>query len=388
MYNRVQILIKGKNITSFFSEIVRLGINLYDIKKDTNKLLITIDYDDYLKILEWKTTNKITVINRYGRNKYIFLIKKYFVFGLLFLMGIFINIFLASLTMSIEVVHPNLKVQKLIIEDLKEYGIEKYHFKVSYEEKENIKNKILEKEKDKIEWLEIEEVGSKYIVKVEQKKKNSTSKKCSPRSIVAKKNALVLRIDAKSGEVATKKQEYVAKGQVLISGLIHNKDKIVAKQCAEGKVYGEVWYKVKVEIPKEKEYIVGTGSKQFGITLQFLKNRNNYSPPYLTYTKKVYNIIESDFIPLSIGIGIFEKTKKYQKKLSEKELEKIALDYSEKKLKKTIKKSDKIIDKKVLKKEAINSKINIEVFYKVEEDITTYLDITDIDITKENEKEE
>ena len=52
MYNRVQILIKGKNITSFFSEIVRLGINLYDIKKDTNKLFITIDYDDYLKILE------------------------------------------------------------------------------------------------------------------------------------------------------------------------------------------------------------------------------------------------------------------------------------------------------------------------------------------------
>ena len=76
MYNRVQILIKGKNITSFFSEIVRLGINLYDIKKDTNKLFITIDYDDYLKILEWKTTNKITVINRYGRNKYIFLIKQ------------------------------------------------------------------------------------------------------------------------------------------------------------------------------------------------------------------------------------------------------------------------------------------------------------------------
>ena len=384
MPNRVQLLIKGKNIDSFFSEIIRLGINLYDINVSSKKLIIIVDYSDYLKILEWKSTNKIIVVKRYGKNKYVFLLKKYYVFGLLFLMGIIINIFLSSLTMSIEVVHPSLKIRNLIIKDLKKYGIEKYHFKVSYQEKEKIKNKLLEKEKDRIEWLEIEEVGSKYIVKVEEKKKNTIKKKCPDRNIVAKKNALVLRIDAKSGEIVTKKQEYVEKGQVLISGLIHNKEKIVAKKCAVGKVYGEVWYKVKVVLPLKKEVIKKTGSKQFGITIQFLGKRKNYSPPYLSYRKKVYNIIESDFLPISTGIGLFEKTTKYKKKIPEKELENIALDISEKRINKT----GRVIEKKVLKKRANNSKIIIEVFYKVEEDITAYEDITKIDITKENEKEE
>ena len=42
MPNRVQLLIKGKNIDSFFSEIIRLGINLYDINVSSKKLIIIV----------------------------------------------------------------------------------------------------------------------------------------------------------------------------------------------------------------------------------------------------------------------------------------------------------------------------------------------------------
>ena len=54
-----------------------------------------------------------------------------------------------------EVIHSNYEIRSIIYQDLKKFGIEKFNFKVSYEEKEEIVQKILKKETEKIEWLEI-----------------------------------------------------------------------------------------------------------------------------------------------------------------------------------------------------------------------------------------
>ena len=47
-----------------------------------------------------------------------------------------------------------------------------------------------------------------------------------------------------------------------------------------------------------------------------------------------------------------------------------------------------IVNKKVLKKQVKNSKIIIDIFFAVEEDITTYQDISDLDIEKMNQERE
>ena len=49
---------------------------------------------------------------------------------------------------------------------------------------------------------------------------------------------------------------------------------------------------------------------------------------------------------------------------------------------------DEIISKKILKKYEKDSKIEVEVFFRVKEDITDFVDISNIDITKENQQEE
>ena len=56
---------------------------------------------------------------------------------------------------NIEVIHNDERIRNIIINDLSDKGIKKFHFKVSYKDKEKIKSYILNKEKKDIEFLEI-----------------------------------------------------------------------------------------------------------------------------------------------------------------------------------------------------------------------------------------
>ena len=47
----------------------------------------------------------------------------------------------------------------------------------------------------------------------------------------------------------------------------------------------------------------------------------------------------------------------------------------------------KIISEKILKKEVNTAKIKVDIFFKVEEDITDYISLKEIDIEKENAKQ-
>jgi len=65
-----------------------------------------------------------------------------------------------------------------------------------------------------------------------------------------------------------------------------------------------------------------------------------------------------------------------------------AYSLAEEKLKQQLSKDDEVISKKILKKYEKDSKIIVEVFFRVKEDITDTVSIQDIDIEKENQKEE
>ena len=168
----------------------------------------------------------------------------------------------------------------------------------------------------------------------------------------------------------------------MISGLIHNKEKIVSKKCAVGKVYGEVWYKVKLEIPttyNEEELL---NNHSYGVSINWLNKKYDINHKYPQYEKKEYNIIGTNLINLNIKYVKYIQKKIIQKRYSIKSLEKKALQETEKQ----VKSRGKILNKKVLKKTKKNSKIIIDVFVSVEEDITAYQDISSLDINKINEE--
>ena len=387
MYSRVKIEILGNNPDYFLKELIKIGINYYDLEKYFKKIILIIDYSDYERIKELKTTYKIHIIRRYGLNKFIYYFKRFYLLILFLGLGIILNIILANIVFKIEVVHSNKNIRELVIKDLEELGIKRYHFKVSYKEKELIKKKIKEKE-EIIDWIEIDEVGTKYIVKVEEKKINKIKEKCQPRNIIAKKNALIMDIDAISGEVKKSTNNYVNKGEVIISGFIYNKDKVVSKRCAEGKVYGETWYLLKISVPRyqKKEKLLNKSS--LGIEIKLLNKNYNSSKIHGSFHKNMYNLIGSDFIPIKYSINRYQKTNVFYIEKTSKELKKEIYQAVQKEMKKRLNRDERVLKKKILKKTTNNSKIEVEVFASVKENITSYQDITKINPEEMNKKEE
>ena len=382
MNNKIKIKVTCRNSKRFIEELILNNINLYDININNNVIEAIIDKNELDKINDIKLVHKISIIEYYGINKIVYLIKKYKIFVLSILVGIIINILLSNIVFKVEVDTPNKKLEKIILSDLDNYGIKKFNLKKSYTKISQIKELILKRENKKIEWLEIEEHGTKYIVKVEPKKINKKEDKCIERNIISKKNAVITKIISDEGEIVKKKNDYVEKNEVLISGLIHNKEKIVSKKCAVGKVYGEVWYKVKLEIPttyNEEELL---NNHSYGVSINWLNKKYDINHKYPQYEKKEYNIIGTNLINLNIKYVKYIQKKIIQKRYSIKSLEKKALQETEKQ----VKSRGKILNKKVLKKTKKNSKIIIDVFVSVEEDITAYQDISSLDINKINEE--
>lgn len=372
MINKYKLKISGKNTRYFLDELIKRKINIYEINKSKNELIIIIDENQFNEVLEIRTSLKIDVIDRFGISKYKYFIKNNYIFILFFCLSIFYNIFLGNIIFDIDVVHSNKEIRNIIYNDLKYYGISKYNFKVSYEEKEKIKNKILMKERDLLEWIEIEEIGTKYVVNVERRKKNSKKDKCENRNIIARKDARILEISAESGEIVKKINDYVRKGDILISGVIHNKEDIVSNKCAIGNVYGEVWYKVNISLPKYYREEKCTGGKNYGMVISFFdKNINLFNKFNNMKVKNIINL-NNFFIPINISIVSYEEVKVTSKNFTYRNVDNDALEIAESKIKKYLKNKENVISKKVLKKDGKKSKIDVEVFVKVKEDITSY----------------
>lgn len=385
MNNRYRILIQGKNPSYFLSLLISMHISIYRREESSLGLILEVSEADYKKIMGIKTSYKISILNCYGFLKLRYLFSKYFIFllGLIFFFGVLF--FLSHLTFEVEVIHSNHEIRSIISLDLKEFGIEKFHFKVSYEEKEKIVQKILEKETERIEWIEIEEVGTKYLVHVEERKKNREEEVCQPRNIIAKKDAMILDIQAEEGEVVKKRLDYVKKGDVIISGLIHNKEDIVSKRCARGKIFGEVWYQVNLSIPKHYHEERVTGEKKSQLEIRFLDSTYHLFSHYKTYHKESIPILQSRILPIQFLFSTYLETKVIDKTYTLDNIDSSAYRLAEDKLLHKLSEEDEIISKKILKKYEKNSRIEVEVFFRVREDITDTVDIRNLDITQKNQ---
>lgn len=385
MTNKYKLLIVGKNPKRFLDNLISLKISLYDVKLTDKELTIVVDLDDYDKILKLKTSYKIKVIDYYGLVKYENILKKYNVFFICLIIGLVLIKVLSSIIFDIDIEHPKIEIRELVLADLEEFGISKYHFKVSYDEKEKIIKKILHKETDRLEWLEIDSIGTKYVVKVEERIKNDPKIDNTFQHIVAKKDAMILQIEASSGEIKVSKNDYVKKGDILISGFITKDEEIKKKVKAVGTVYGEVWYQAEITLPKVYKEIKYTKNSKKRFQVKFLSHDFLLFDfkPYKTYESSNITLLENRLLPMSFNYSKVSETKKITKRYTGTKGEKEAFKLAEKNLKKKLSVNDSIISKKVLKKKEKDSKIIIDIFFKVKEDITDTVNIDNIDITKQ-----
>ena len=383
------IKIEGRRPNSLLSLLIILKIPFIKKKETKDYLILEIEEEYFQKIKKLAPTYEITILKRTGKAYLIHLYKtkKIFLYSIIF--AFLVIVLLTNIIFSVRVVETDKEIKDMILTDLRENGITRFRFKVSYKRKEAIREKILEKEKDYLEWLEIEEIGTMYQVKVIRRINNPKEEELKPRSIVAKKKGRITRIEADYGEVTTKKNDVVDKGDTLISGLIKNKEEIKTKVAARGKVYAEVWYQVNLNLPTIYQEEIKTGKKKNTLEIIFL-DKNIFISELFKYNNSISKetvLYNNPLIPFRISFTKKEEIKlkqvAYQEDKTLKKIKKLAVD----KLKQRIGNDIKILSINVLKKKASADKIEVELFFKVEEDITSYESLENIDITLENQKE-
>ena len=195
MKNLMILKIKGKNVKSFINKLSKNKINLYNIEYlNKDEINITIDVNDYQLLKQNKSTYEITIINYKGFNKIKNKIEKNFILITFILIGLALIITLSNIIFKVEVIYDEENMRTLLINELRLYDIDKYKFVKSFKELEQIKKEIMNKYKDKIEWLEINRIGTKYEVRLELRKIKNENIENQEYEIVAKKDAVIKKI--------------------------------------------------------------------------------------------------------------------------------------------------------------------------------------------------
>lgn len=386
MINYFWIEIKGKNVNRLLKQIFKNKINILNIKYYKDKVRLKVSYLDYQKIKEIKTTYEITIIKTSGKKKLLEDISKYKISLLVFIISIFFVIFLSKFTFFIEIETSNTNLKNLIKEELTKNNITVFSLKKDYQTLETIKENIKNNHLDTIEWLEIENKGVKTKVKVIERIKNSKKETTSYKDVVAAKNGYIRKIYSPKGEVVKNIDDYVKKGEIIISGNIHRNEKSVAKVVASGKVYAEVWYIVKVNgnltynkvEEKDKGYfklVLKTGGNTFDLIK--IKKENDYNNKKKLFQNSIFSLY-------------LENEKTYQTTkatYTNNELKKILETKAKNSILKTLEKDEYIITQKTLKKTKEDDRMYVEVFFKVYEDIAKQVPIKK-EINNDKEKEE
>ena len=273
-----------------------------------------------------------------------------------------------------------------LLNELNNNGLKIYKFKKNYNELQVIKKNILEKYKNEIDWIEIENIGTKYIVRYEPRLNNNETKDNTLRHIIAKKSAIIYSLDVSSGQIIKLKNSYVKKGDIIVSGYISLNDNIKDTVSSRGIVYGEVWYEVTVTYPLKYKEKIKTGKNKNVFVLKLLNKEIEIFnlKHYKNKEVKKNIILKNNLLPFSLESQYQEELKIKDEDNTIDEAIKKGIDEATKKIENNLGDKEFILNKKVIGSFNDENSVTVKIFYSVIEDITDYQEIEEF---KENDNQ-
>ncbi|MGC5328549.1 sporulation protein YqfD [Brevibacillus sp. SYSU BS000544] len=256
----VTITVRGKRFERLINLAIRDGLHIWNIRRQGTEIgQLDILIRDYFRLrpLLRQTGCRSHVVRREGMPFWLvrLRLRAGLAIGfLLFFIGVYM---LSSFVWSVEVMGTH-KMSTLQVRQVAEtIGIKPGVWKVKLKEPIQLQRDMLQQLPDAA-WVGVEIKGTKAIIQIVEKEKQEVEKAPGPRNLIAKKKAVVHSILAEAGKTLVSVNQFVSKGQVLISGIIGNETRqgIVA---ARGKVEGEVWYISNISIPLHQQRNVYTG---------------------------------------------------------------------------------------------------------------------------------
>ena len=376
--SNIKIKVTGKNINNFLKKLIADKINIIKIIPLSHKEIeLIINYNDINKILKYKRLYNIKIERYYGKLNIIRLIKKNTFILIFTILGITLIYTLSNIIFNIEVIHSNKSLINLITEELEIYGIKKYSLVKDYHEIEEIEKKILEKNKDKLEWLEIIRSGTKYIVRLEERIINNRNDDNKIYDIVASKNCVIKEINAESGTKVKNIDTFVKKGEVVISSNIILPNNETKVSSSKGTLLGEVWYNVNIIYPYHYHEEKYTKNKRKVLVFNIFNKKIaffNYKK-YKTFNRNTKYIFNNPLSPVSLSIEYQYETKVIDIKYTNEEAKEAAVNEVKRKLKEKYP-GIKDIKKVIITSENDNvNQINLNLFISALEDITEYKEV-------------
>lgn len=375
----VDIVVEGYYIERFINLCNNKNIFLWNLKKDKNTILYArVSKNDFkkLRVVCKKTQCKIKIQSKKGfpfvMNQY----KKRKVFAGLLIFIFTLIIALSNFVWNIEVqCNSHIDTQE-ILDVAKEKGLYIGNWKNNIKTKDIINE--LRLKRDDIAWVGIELKGTNAIIKIagaDMKPEIINEEEYC--NVVANKEGIILKVNARNGTPLVKEGDVVKKGDIIIGGWMEGKYTATRYVHAQGEVEAKVWYsnKQKVYLKEVKKEETGAVENKYSVNINnfkinLYKRLSNFENCDTIEEYKKLKLFSDFYLPIEII------------KITNKEYKNVEIIHSKEEAKDlAIQKAKEILDSQIENKEnVLNERINtyedleyveVEVIYEVKENIET-----------------
>ncbi|WP_138415724.1 sporulation protein YqfD [Aquibacillus sediminis] len=387
----VTVKVIGHYPELFFDVCARKGVTVWNIKKTSKTECegnIRLRDIPLLKSVRRNTVYKVTFVHRKG----IPFLSKRFLSHKPLIIGLFLSmffvLFLSNIVWDVKVkgVHP--EIEKRIVDQLNEYGIQPGAMKFKIDPPSQIQQQLLN-DIPELLWVGVTEKGTTYHLEGVEKTVVEEEETNGPRNLVAAKDGVIVDMYVSKGRPVVQVNDYVERGDLLVSGALREqqneededsdeekKDEQQQVVSAEGEVIAKTWYETEVNIPLKTNYEVLTGENKYKYFLKFA----SVFIPIWGFTDPDFDQIQTEvnerqfkFLKWDLPISFVEHNVQEKTNLSDERSKEVAvkdgIEQAKTDLQKQLGPDAKISFEKVLHESIDSGKVNLNLYFTVEEDI-------------------
>ncbi|MDD6988464.1 sporulation protein YqfD [Ruminococcus sp.] len=329
----VDFTANGKFPERFLNITSRYGINLWNAQPSKHSINASMYISDYRKIrlAAKKSGVKTRIKSKHGLPFFVNKYKPRIGIPIGAAAGVILIIVLSNFIWSVSITGAQTVSETKIKQVLSENGVKTGSYKNNLDVQKIERDTMLEI--DEIGWMSVNITGNIASIEIKEKaQKPKLDSSATPSNIKAKCDGVITNIKAKKGEVQVKKGSGVAKGDLLVSGIIETKMNTLQYVRANAEVFADVVYKKESSIKSEYEYTCLSGEKTYRNRAFLLWLEFPCSMSFSSYEKSVFsetsqNVICNDTVlPLGIKTSTQSDLISVEKTLTKSDAEKIFMN--------------------------------------------------------------
>lgn len=375
----VHIIIDGYFTERFINICISNDILLWDIKRlGETRVTAKIMPADFHKIrtAARKTKSKVKITQKKGVPFLLFRYRK----RKIALIGIAIFFFMVSYfsshVMGIDITGNERVSTEKVITALKEFGIYTCAPLKNIDRKQ-VQNKMMTRF-DEISWIGVNMRGSRVYIEIKERLDTKEGVALDiPCDLIAKEDGIIDELNVREGQSLVKRNEFVEKGDLLVSGAVDSTKSGIRYVHSYGEIYALTERNISGEYLLEFIEKVNTGAQKKKYSIGFLGKKINLflkeEPKFKVYEKtesvKEYSILKNIFPSVYIKTTVYNEQLEKKVKLTENQaFEKAKQELSEE-VKKGISKETEIRNISAKYEKIDEKSIKVTVNFELRENI-------------------